>query len=135
MSNLSNLKRQHIEIVELMNIIKNLSKNEENMNEEIEIAKNINILAGKLIIHLNSEDKYLYPNLLKNSDLTVKKISEAYIKEMSNICNEFTEFKNKYNTKSKLLKNKKEFKKELEIIFKLLEKRIDKEDRELYNLI
>ena len=123
MDNLSNLKRQHIEIVELINIIKDLSKNEENINEGIEIAKNINILAGKLTVHLNSEDKYLYPDLLKSSDLKIKKIGE------------FTKFKNKYNTKSKLLKNKEEFKSELEITFKLLEKRIDKEDRELYKLI
>ena len=135
MDNLSNLKRQHIEIVELINIIKDLSKNEENINEGIEIAKNINILAGKLTVHLNSEDKYLYPDLLKSSDLKIKKIGEDYIKEMGNICDEFTKFKNKYNTKSKLLKNKEEFKSELEITFKLLEKRIDKEDRELYKLI
>ncbi|WP_027623561.1 hemerythrin domain-containing protein [Clostridium lundense] len=135
MNNLSNLKRQHLEITELVNTIKSLSISGESMDEGTEIAKNINILAGKLKIHLNSEDKHLYPDLLKSNDLTVKSISEAYIKEMSNICNEFIEFKNKYNTKSKLLKNKEEFLKESEIIFDLLEKRINREDGELYKLI
>ncbi|KAJ51853.1 hemerythrin-like domain-containing protein [Clostridium tetanomorphum] len=135
MTNINNLRRQHLEVMALVNKIRNFIVNRENINREMEIAKNINILAGKLKIHLDSEDKYLYPSLLKSRDLTIKKISEDYIKEMSSICNEFMEFKDKYNTKSKLLKNGEEFIKESEIIFKLIEKRISKEDEELYNLL
>ena len=36
-----------------------------------EIVLNINTITGKLKIHLLNEDKYLYPNLINNTDITL----------------------------------------------------------------
>lgn len=132
MSNIANLKRQHVEILDSINSIKALTKKNSIENNAAEIAKDISMMAGKLKIHLDTEDKFLYPDLLNGEDIKLKALANNYIKEMGDICSTFTEYKNKFNTKSKILSNIFEFDKETKAIFDAIEKRINKEDTELY---
>lgn len=134
MINLSMFKRQHKEIGEILLKIKDLIKEGVEKNAS-EIAKNINLLSGKLKIHLESEDKYLYPVLLNSKDNNLQNITKKYISEMGNICDLFTVYKNKYNIKIKIMENPFVFKKDTDSLFKALEKRVGKEEAELYPLI
>lgn len=135
MSQIQILQRQHYEIVEVVKTIKKLIQKNQLAVEANEIAKHINILAGKLTIHLASEDKHLYPNLKNSNDSKIKNLTKAYIDEMGNISETFMIYKNKYNIKSKILNNQSEFIKDTNEIFKVLENRIFKEDNELYPLL
>nr|WP_278330534.1 hemerythrin domain-containing protein [Clostridium magnum] len=92
----------------------------------------MNTLAGKLNIHMNSEDKFLYPELINSRDEQLKQIAKQYSEEMGNIHQEFSNYKNKFNTKTKILSDVDGFLKESKEIIKLLENRISKEDIYLY---
>ncbi|MFU0825800.1 hemerythrin domain-containing protein [Clostridium sp.] len=135
MGNILNLKRQHVEIRELVNSINSLINRNNIENDAGEIAKNINILSGKVRIHLDSEDKFLYPDLLKEGNERVKNIAAAYTNEMGNIALVFNDYKNKFNTKTKILSDIDGFKKETYKVLKVLSNRLEKEDKELYPLI
>ncbi|WBW96497.1 hemerythrin domain-containing protein [Oceanirhabdus sp. W0125-5] len=132
--NTANLKRQHNDIKIIINeILKEMNGNidENSMN----ISKNISKLAGVLKIHLNSEDRFLYPNLLNHADERVRNKAKHYIEEMGSVSNKFLEFHRKYNVSSKIKKSKNLFKNECRETLKVVVNRINEEDSDLYLLI
>jgi len=130
--NIDNLKRQHVEIQASMEYILDIINKGNIMDSASDIAKEINMLAGKLRIHLLSENDFLYPYLLKSSDDKLKKLGKAYIDEMKSIGDRFMKYKDDYNTKSKIVANVSEFIRETKETFQLLKMRLDREDEELY---
>lgn len=132
MINVTNLERQHVEVKELFKYIKSNINNIEKKEILDKVVLNINTLAGKLIVHMNSEDKFLYPRLLNNEDSKIKTMAKEYIDEMGDLHNKFKEYKNTFNTKNKIIENKDMFIKETTRIITLLENRINKEDKKLY---
>jgi len=93
--NLNNLMRQHGDISDEIRLIKEMiNKNVMALNA-MEAASHINKLAGKLQIHLTSEDKFLYPTLINGKDLSLKKMANLYMNEMGEISQVFTSYKNK----------------------------------------
>lgn len=135
MTNITNLTRQHGEISEIVEQIKKLSKLDIIEQNAGAIALNISTLAGKLRIHLETEDKFLYPVLLESTDEKVRCIAEKYIAEMGNISAVFTDYKNKYNTKSKIMNNISAYISDSESVFNILVKRVAMENTELYPLL
>ena len=132
MANIDNLERQHAEIKDLFfKIKKDISLNYIKVNLDT-LVRNINTLAGKLNIHMNSEDKFLYPALLESKDQQLKAIAKQYSEEMGHIHIEFNNYKNKFNTRSKILSDIDGFLKESKATIILLENRISKEDMHLY---
>ncbi|MFV0343622.1 MAG: hemerythrin domain-containing protein [Anaerocolumna sp.] len=132
---LKNYLEQHGNITEEIEFI------QKNMNSVIteelavELAKHINILAGRLNIHLTMEDKYLYPSLLSKEKQDLTYSIEEYMKEMSGLANAFTAFKEKYNTKPRFLSNKDTFKSDAKSIMNKILLRISKEENTIYKLI
>ncbi len=133
--NLNNLMRQHGDISDEIRLIKEMiNKNVMALNA-METASHINKLAGKLQIHLTSEDKFLYPTLINGKDLSLKKMANLYMNEMGEISQVFTSYKNKFNTKNKIEANLMGFVEETKCILKAIETRITKEENELYKMI
>lgn len=128
-----NLARQHNELYKLLAEMKSLGYNIEANADKI--ALNINLLAGKINIHLQSEDKYLYSLLLNSQHTEVRKIAKDFIAEMGHIAKTFNEFKVKFNTKNKILNNINEFKLEYPKIMNAISTRLNKEDKKLYVLL
>lgn len=128
-----NLARQHNELYKLLAEMKSLGYNIEANADKI--ALNINLLAGKINIHLQSEDKYLYSLLLNSQHTEVRKIAKDFIAEMGHIAKTFNEFKVKFNTKNKILNNINEFKLEYPKIMNDISTRLNKEDKKLYVLL
>lgn len=128
MSQIDTIKKQHSEIANILEKLKSALSKE----DYYAASSNINELAGKLKIHLRYEDDYIYPELLKSENTNVKNISNKFIKEMGDLASVFDDFKNKYNTKSKIESNITEFKLTCNVVIKALEKRLSKEDNELY---
>ncbi len=132
MTTLSNLERQHQDIYNLLNETKELINSKDLAENGLAIAKNISILAGKLKIHLSNEDKYLYPALIKKGDQSLQRKTQSYIDEMGDLSSAYMDFKDKYNTRSKILADEKMFIKESETVFASVLNRMHKEDSDLY---
>lgn len=135
MRNIDKFSRQHEEIKEELDFIEiNINKNnyEENLSE---IALHINKLSGKLIIHLGSEDKFLYPDLLKTENLELRNMAKEYMDEMGNISEKFKVYKDKNNTKTKIFNNNDKFIIETKEIISQIRTRMRKEEEGLYTLI
>ncbi|WP_333649882.1 hemerythrin domain-containing protein [Lacrimispora sp.] len=129
---LKNYMVQHDRIREELEIIKTLCKSGDLEQTASEIALHISSLAGKLNIHLSSEDQYLYPAFKKSSDPSLVTMAGDYQKEMGNLLALFTNFKEKYNTKFKILGEKGSFFGDANNIIKAIEMRMQKEERGLY---
>lgn len=130
---IDNLLRQHREIYKDLDKIKKLISNSDFENYYTEFSRDLSLLSGKLQIHLNTEDKFLYLALLKKEDLKEK--TQKYIIEIKNLLNDFTEYKNKFNTKSKLMNYDETFiKKETIYMIKQIESRMIKEEGDIYEL-
>lgn len=132
---LKNYMEQHDRIREELEILKTLCKNRDLEQTASEIALHISSLAGKLKIHLSSEDQYLYPALLRSVDSKLVNQAEEYQREMGNLLALFTEFKDKYNTKIKILSERDSFFGEIEKIMRSIVTRMEKEESGLYRLV
>lgn len=132
MTTIKNLERQHNDIYEVLNKTKEMINGSELESQSMEIAKNISILAGKLKIHLSNEDKYLYPALLNKGDKVLQNKTQKYINEMGHLSETYMSFKDKYNTRSKILAEPKLFIKEANEVFKAVLDRMHREDSDLY---
>ena len=134
MSNLTNLKRQHKEVLLLIKNIETLSLNDLELFAK-DIAYNINALSGKLKMHLVSEDKYLYPDLMNSHNKVVKETAQKFSDEMGDLASLFQSFVCKFNVPSKILQNKKLFINDSKRILDIIKRRIKNEDKMLYPLI
>ncbi|MBL7670954.1 MAG: hemerythrin domain-containing protein [Bdellovibrionaceae bacterium] len=91
-------------------------------------------LVGKLKIHLVTEDRSLYPQLLKSSDPKVKATAEKFQAEMGGIKTVVEAFATKWMDPREIKAHPAAFIKETKGLFDALAKRIEKEDNELYAL-
>lgn len=135
MINIDNFKRQHREVIEELDCIGKILNKQDYQNYLDEFVSHINKLAGKLNVHLSTEDKFLYPNLINVEDRQLKSMANSYINEMGNISNAFADYRNKFNTKSKINERLDTFISETKPILNEIRKRIQKEETELYRLI
>jgi len=91
-------------------------------------------VAGKLKMHLELEDKCLYPELFKHSDAKVRDLAKQYQREMGNIFPVFEAYLGKWSS-AQLIQGKPDaFIRETKEIVKVLDDRIRRENTELYRL-
>lgn len=135
MERLENFLRQHKDIMEEVKYLEDILNRDDYENRLGDLAIHISLLAGKLKVHLSSEDKFLYPDLLKSESNELKKMANEYMSEMGHISDAYTNYKNKFNTKSKIEGNINLFIEQSKDIIKALKNRISKEERGLYKLI
>ena len=95
----------------------------------------LSTLSVKLKIHLASEDRSLYPELLNHKDANVKATTKKFMDEMGGISAVFVKYTEKWVSADTIQKNPNDFIKETEGLFSALAKRIEKENRELYPLV
>lgn len=126
---------QHETVLSEITSIKALMNSNNFDKDTRAIALHISTLAGRIKVHLSLEDKYLYPSLQEHGSEKVVKIAEEYQKEMGDLANRFTTYKNTYNTGSKILQNLSTFEFDTKGIFQAIEKRIEREEKELYHFI
>lgn len=132
---LATLQRQHNEIEEIVIDIKQTIANNNVDEDAAHMAKQISMLTGKLRIHLATEDKHMYPYLLETGDARVKALAKDYADEMGHISQAFMVYKDKFNTKTKIINSPQDFVRETKEIFKVLQERMAKEDTQLYKYI
>ncbi len=135
MINIEQLKKQHAAIEEELKSIQDLTT-EENFSERLsDITLHINKLAGQLNIHLMSEDDFMYPALKASKEPEVREMAGSYSQEMGDLVVDFQNYKEKFNTRNKVLAALEEFRPATKVILNRIQTRIDKENRNLYRLI
>ena len=132
---LENYLEQHEEVKKEMDAIKALLAFNDIAEHAKEIASHMNTLAGKISMHLLMEDKHLYPNLIERGNDEVKRMAERFQKEMGNLAEVFVGYKERYNTSKKIIQNINSIKSDTNEVFSKIEKRIIKEENELYKHI
>jgi hemerythrin-like domain-containing protein len=89
-------------------------------------------MAGKVKIHLATEDKVLYPNLEKHKDAKVQQMAKQFAAEMGQIKTVFEAYLAKYPTAQAIESHAADWVKETKDLFTVLGKRIERENNELY---
>jgi|GEM_PF-613578 len=130
-----NLMDQHQKIRTIIEDIQAYLKLDQEADVLGILSTKINKLSSVLRLHLSSEDRYLYPQLLESDNQDVKGLAEYYDQTMGGLSNAFISFKTRYNTYDSITQDYEKFKGELLSIFAALTIRLDKEDHELYPLI
>jgi hemerythrin-like domain-containing protein len=130
------LRRQHKEVNEVLADLKNRLEPYDKIPETaFALTMLIANIAGKLKIHLSSEDKYLYPGLLKNPDPKVQDTAQMFIEEMGDLAESFDIYKSKYMNAKNIRNSPEDFVSETKTIIKAILKRIEKEESELYTML
>jgi hemerythrin-like domain-containing protein len=130
------LRRQHKEVNEVLADLKNRLEPYDKIPENaFALTMLIANIAGKLKIHLSSEDKYLYPALLKNPDPKVQDTAQMFIEEMGDLAESFDIYKSKYMNAKNIRNSPEDFVSETKTIIKAILKRIEKEESELYTML
>lgn len=135
MNKVDSFLRQHRDIMEEVNFLEDTLSKGDYENYLGDFATHISMLAGKIKVHLSAEDKFLYPNLLESKSEELKTMAAEYIKEMGHISEAYTDYKNQFNTRSKIISNINVFVEQSKDIIKEIKNRIAKEERELYKLV
>ena len=132
---IENYLEQHVKIKTQIGVIKKLAIENTLKENAVKIGTEISRLAGIINIHLSSEDKFMYPKMIASENVKVKNTAMVYQNEMGNLLKVFTAFKEKYNTKPKIIENERFFTADLKEIVAQLLTRMNKEEQELYKLL
>ena len=132
---IKNILRQHDEIFGLIKQVRAYQNQEQVKEHAFEISKALAQLAGILKVHLSSEDKFVYPVLVKHQDAVIRTTAEAFAQEMGELFKVFDAYKTKYMGASKITENAAAFIDETKTVFLALETRINKENMSLYPLV
>lgn len=89
-------------------------------------------LMGKLVLHLSTEDKVLYPELTTHKDLKVATLAKRFAKEMEGTTKAVVAYNEKWGTPSAIKANAALFVTETKQVIQILGDRIKRENQELY---
>lgn len=128
------LKKQHKNIFEILDEISYYTETENKLKENTsEVIINIDLLNKKFFSHLEMEDRFLYPEIIRfNENINV---ATSNIKDIHNISNELLNFKNTYNNAEKLLNNPKKFKQDFNNISNQIKSKFLHEEAHIYSLV
>lgn len=126
---------QHKAISEEMNAIRQIMHKTNFTDQADDLVRHLCTLAGKIGVHLSMEDKSMYPRLAESRDPQIRDMAIRYQNQMGGIAGRFTSYKEKYNTRQKLLEHAADFKSETQQVFQEIDQRIAKEEHELYQHI
>lgn len=130
--NTAMIKRQHEDILALMEDIAGTLSPAYLQDNAFHVSLKLGKLAGKLMIHLNTEDQHLYPQLVTAKSAAITK---QFIAEMEEITKAFNEYKARYNSAGAIKENINRFISETEKLFDKLRRRIEKEESQLLPLL
>ncbi len=135
MSVTDNFRRQHNEIVDVVQKIAAGLNAEELKKDASAIRELLMMLAGKLKMHLAMEDKALYPNLINHTNDDVRNTAKKFVEEMGGIKEAFTAYVEKWSIAGKIENDAEEFVRETQNLFAALGNRVERENNELYPLL
>ncbi|WP_018214079.1 hemerythrin domain-containing protein [Desulfitobacterium hafniense] len=129
------LKNQHHTIRQLIQEIEEEVHSGNLGQKAFDLSLKISKLSGILVLHLKSEDEYLYPALKNSKDGALSKTAEQLYREMGSLSTEFLKYKSTYMSAAKIKADIPQFIGESNKIFSALKNRLNTEDKRLYQHI
>ena len=130
-----NLKRQHKELLQVATDLAAILQVDKLAKDSTTARTLLSTLAGRLSVHLQMEDKSLYPHLLSQNNEQIVSLTTKYINEMGGIKKSFDTFSKRWPNSVRIQENPEEFIQETRGIIDILLNRMSKEDRELYPMV
>lgn len=131
------LKTQHLELLSTLATIRGLlgrPRDESGSNSEM-LRKQIVTLSAQVTLHLATEDKFLYPNLMKHPNPSIAETARQFSAEMGGIATAFKAFLAHWPNAASIAGDLGKFVREFDGFAKSLGERIAAEERVLYPLI
>lgn len=126
---------QHGRALECAAEIAQLSETPESANANAQkIRMSLSHMAGVLKPHFNSEDRILYPTLVKDTDPAVSGSAKRFWDELGGISATFNRFLDEWRSVNAIEGRSVEFIQACAALFPALKKRIESEESELYPL-
>ncbi|MGI6093420.1 MAG: hemerythrin domain-containing protein [Veillonellaceae bacterium] len=135
MADVKNLLRQHNEILELIGKINAFTTSQQIEANAFSTSLLLGQLAGKIKIHMTTEDKFVYPALLNHANPKVQSLSRQFADEMGDLAKTFDSYKTKYMNAREISANPASFLQQTKLVAAALATRIEKENTELYPLL
>lgn len=129
------LKNQHKSIRQLIQEFEQELKAGDLDQRAFDLSLKISKLSGVLVLHLKSEDEYLYPALTGSVNEEIRKTAQQLYTEMGSLSAEFMKYKSTYMSATKIKNNIPQFLEASQKIISALKKRLDTEDRRIYQFI
>lgn len=130
--NINLLKNQHVIIRKLVDEIEIQLRTEDFASQAFDISLKIGQLSGTLVLHLKSEDEFLYPSLMHSKKESLRRTAEEFNREMGNLAEVFMEYKRTYMLASNIKMDPQKFRVDTRNVLLALKKRLDNEDGRLY---
>ncbi len=129
------LKNQHNTIRQLIQELEEEVRSGNLDQKAFDLSLKISKLSGILVLHLKSEDEYLYPALKNSKDEALSKTAEQLCREMGSLSTEFLKYKSTYMSAARIKADIPQFIGESNKIFSALKNRLNTEDKRLYHHI
>lgn len=131
MSNIKFLKKRHGKMKGIIDDLESLVESKKFTTKENArmIRKELSKLAGIIKLHMQREDKYLYPDLLKSNNQDIQQSVQLFIDQMGDLDSKFDKFNSKYLRASLIAEREDKFRDESLEILSALKKRIVREDK------
>lgn len=132
MSRTERFRQQHNELMGLATELRGLL-NPAALAQDGSAARScVSKLTGKLTLHLGTEDKVLYPELMSHKDATVAAMAKRFANEMASTAPVVVAYSQKWGTATAIKQDPAGFVKESKTIITTLADRIKRENTELY---
>lgn len=128
------LREQHREILEGANRLLSLVREDAGAHAE-QIVLLLQDLSDKVLMHLDLEDEVFYPAALRDSNEAFAGLAAQYWTAMGAIRDLFTTFVDTWAKVDQIRAEPEGFLRETEVVLGYLERRIQREDRDLYPLV
>lgn len=132
--NIDKFKHQHHKIFDSINALRQYSLAGA-VEHAREIAAAVVSMSSLIKLHLTVEDRVLYPALRSSSERALAKIGNQYQEDMKVIAQNYDEFARKWNTAANVARDPDGFRKDANVVLKMLHARIRQEDHHFYPAI
>jgi hemerythrin-like domain-containing protein len=134
-SPVENFRRQHQDLLALAGEIGGRLTPERVAGEAAEVRRLLAQFAGKLNVHARMENDALYPRLLEHADEAVRRQAEELLGEVGEVYDAFGAFLVGWPTAASIEAAPSEFIRQAVKVFRLLAKRMLREEHQLYPLV
>jgi iron-sulfur cluster repair protein YtfE (RIC family) len=132
MARTDRFRQQHNELLQLAKELESLLIRQALANDGTAARTCLGRLMGKLTLHLSTEDKVLYPELMSHNDPVVATIARKFADEMKTTTAQVIDYNGRWSTPSAIKANPEVFIKETKQVIIILANRIKRENQELY---
>jgi hemerythrin-like domain-containing protein len=132
MGQTDSFRRQHQEILGLVNELRPQLVAESLRREAAPVASGLQRLATMLKAHLALEDSSLYPKLIAHADPAVAETARRYQREMGDLQTAFSNYVARWSSASSIQQESDQFVSQTQEVVAALLARVEREDGELY---